>query len=136
MTWVPLASSVRRRRREAEESAREAAAVIDLQFRARLLQHRELWGQFPTGMRPFYLAQRKRCPYCGQLLELDRAPGDRSTWDHVTPRSRGGRGHDGRNKVIAHEACNQAKGDRPPKPCEILFCQITNEIVFAIERHL
>ncbi len=110
----------------------------DLEFRARQILMRELWGQFPLAMRPFFIAQRKLCPYCRHLLVLDRATGNSmpSTWDHVVPRSLGGGGHQDRNKVLAHAGCNRRKGDRAPHPCERLFCQITNEIVFSLARAL
>jgi hypothetical protein len=59
-----------------------------------------------------------RCHYCG----------DTSTgWDHVIPRSRGGR-HALWNRVLACDDCNQAKGDLfPACPCD--FC------IAAIEQH-
>jgi 5-methylcytosine-specific restriction endonuclease McrA len=114
----------------------EGKAAQDLTYRARLLQHVELWGNLPVKMRPFWIAQRSRCSICGHRLALDRAGNLAATWDHVMPRARGGGGHEARNKAIAHRGCNQGKGDRPPTACELLFCEVTNEIVFSLERIL
>ena len=49
------------------------------------------------------------CQYCGQTVALRE-----STFDHVVPRSRGGRTH-WENVVIACRACNQRKGNRLPE---------------------
>lgn len=43
----------------------------------------------------------------------------RVTADHVRPRC-AGHTLDG-NKLLAHEACNVRKGDRQPRPCEIIY---------------
>lgn len=128
------AGLVQRRQAKADEERRESAAALDLAYRARLLQHRELWGLFPIKMRPFFIAQRSRCSICGNRMALDRAGHLMATWEHVIPRARGGGGHEARNKVIAHKGCNTLKGDRAPTACELLFCQVTNEIVFSISR--
>lgn len=125
---------VQRQKDRAEESVREAAAGLDLTYRARLLLRRELWGMFPVKMRPFWIAQRGRCSICGGRMALERDVQHLATWDHVIPRARGGGGHEARNKVIAHRPCNQHKGDRAPTACELLFCIVTNEIVFSINR--
>lgn len=114
------------------ERIRDAAAVKELQYRSSLISHVALWGNFPVTMRPFWLAQRSRCPYCGEQIDLERGARHRSSWDHVVPSSAGGRGHADKNKVLAHQPCNQRKGDRMPTACEVLFCQVTNEIVAAM----
>lgn len=101
----------------------------------KLLRLKYLWGQFNQEMRPFWLAQRKRCPYCGYNIPLastEKNDITRSTWDHVYPRSRW-RSHR-LSYVICHSACNTIKGDRHPHPCEVLFRDFTNEIVGDIFR--
>lgn len=117
---------------KAREHDRDAEALKELHIRAGLVEERALWGNFPRTMRPFWIAQRARCPYCGERIELRRGRREQSTWDHVRPVSAGGRGHSERNKVIAHSPCNCSKGDRMPYACEVLFCQVTNEIVAAM----
>lgn len=113
--------------------ARADAFLSALLERRGLLRRLDLWSTLPNKMRPFFLAQRSLCPYCGGRLELDvRSPKhpSRSTWDHVWPKraSVAGRGRV-RNKVLAHSHCNTLKGGRRPAPCEVLFCEITNIIV-------
>lgn len=72
------------------------------------------------------------CPYCGRTMSVwesvhsDRVP----NWDHVIPKSQNG-GRVG-NVVLAHMGCNVDKGARAPRPCELLFCWITNTIVDAM----
>lgn len=83
-------------------------------------------------MRPFYLAQWSRCPYCGERLPIGRCPKtQKATWDHVHPKSKTGRGRQD-NKVLAHSRCNTRKANRLPYPCEILFLEVTTEIAKAI----
>ncbi len=53
-----------------------------------------------------FLRDRFRCQYCG-----GRAPTEELTFDHVVPRSRGGR-TTWDNVVTACVACNRSKGDR------------------------
>ncbi len=53
-----------------------------------------------------FLRDRFQCQYCGT-----RAPTEELTFDHVVPRSRGGR-TTWTNVVTACVACNRAKGDR------------------------
>jgi 5-methylcytosine-specific restriction endonuclease McrA len=68
----------------------------------------------PTARRPaftrfnVFLRDRFSCQYCGQSL-----PAERLTFDHVIPRSRGGRTEWG-NVVTACEPCNLRKGHRLP----------------------
>lgn len=49
-----------------------------------------------------------RCQYCG-----DRRPMDQLTYDHVVPKSKGGR-TTWENIVMACYGCNEKKGDRTP----------------------
>lgn len=74
-----------------------------------------------------YGLQRSRCYLCTGLL---RNKADKS-FDHVRPDSRlKGRTMRERraNLLLAHPPCNQAKGDREPYACELLY------LVFVQER--
>lgn len=53
-----------------------------------------------------YLRDKGRCQYCGQRISRNKA-----TYDHVTPRSKGGRTN-WENIVIACVSCNRRKGDK------------------------
>jgi 5-methylcytosine-specific restriction endonuclease McrA len=71
----------------------------------------------PTAKRPaftrfnVFLRDRFACQYCGQSF-----PSHELTFDHVIPRSKGGRTH-WENVVAACSACNLLKGDRLPDVC-------------------
>lgn len=56
-----------------------------------------------------YVRDAGRCQYCGK-----RVPRDDITYDHVIPRSKGGR-TTWENIVIACLTCNQRKGGRTPE---------------------
>jgi hypothetical protein len=65
------------------------------------------------------------CPLCGGPLREDRTLHASevhwsTTVDHVWPLSLGGRNGFG-NILLAHRACNSAKGGREPYPCEIIW---------------
>lgn len=108
------------------------------------VDHLIAWGNFPRKLRRLYIAQNGKCPYCGHQIPMlpspskwQRAePGDRHpTKDHVNPR----RPPDGPgdtlrigNRVVACLWCNKEKGCRPPRPCEVLFAEITGELVIAM----
>lgn len=119
-----------------EEMISEGRQASRLDRLGRLLANRMPWGNLPVRMRAFYIAQRKRCGICGEALVIDRRGGDQATWDHVIPRSERGGGFDRKNKILAHRQCNTIKGNRPPTGCELLFCTVTNEIVFSTTREL
>lgn len=93
-----------------------------------------LWGILRASMRPYWLAQRGRCPLCGQSLGLNVGlhyhDGDRVTWEHVHPKQT--HAHRPHNKVLAHRACNGAKGARQPRPCEVLYCEFVAAMVADI----
>jgi 5-methylcytosine-specific restriction endonuclease McrA len=55
-----------------------------------------------------YARDRGRCQYCGVGVKKNEF-----TYDHVTPRSRGGRTR-WENIVVSCLPCNQLKGDRAP----------------------
>ncbi|MGM0561308.1 MAG: HNH endonuclease [Pseudomonadota bacterium] len=61
-----------------------------------------------------FLRDRFECQYCG-----DRLPAEDLTFDHVTPRSRGGR-TTWHNVVTACQSCNLIKGNRMPRDCGML----------------
>jgi 5-methylcytosine-specific restriction endonuclease McrA len=64
-------------------------------------------------------AQRGCCYLCGRLVTLKYA-----TFDHVVPKSRGGGSL--ANKLLAHKHCNGRKGNREPRPCELLYLRSIN----------
>lgn len=91
------------------------------------------WESLPLFMRPFWLAQRQKCAYCGQNMPRQVAyqikgirTMRRTNWDHVLPKAAGGK--DWKNRVLAHAICNQRKDSRLPYPCEVFFCEVTTEI--------
>lgn len=68
-----------------------------------------------------WLAQGRRCYLCGgRLRDLPHPSDGAPTRDHVKPRVTGGRKR--RNVLLAHAGCNRSKGARPPKPCELIYC--------------
>ena len=60
-----------------------------------------------------FLRDRFSCQYCG-----DGFPASSLTFDHVIPRSRGGRTM-WTNVVTACQSCNLHKGDRLPRECGV-----------------
>lgn len=86
----------------------------------------------PIKMRKYWRAQKGICPYCGNRLSVSRKQTHMTTWDHVTPKSNGGVGP--QNKVLAHARCNWRKGFRLPTPCEVLFLDSVNLIIFKNKR--
>jgi 5-methylcytosine-specific restriction endonuclease McrA len=85
-------------------------------------------NRLPKKMRKYWRAQNGVCPYCGNTLTVSMEKLWRPTFDHVTPK-RIAHGKEG-NKVVAHENCNQRKGSRLPRPCELLFLFAINQRVF------
>lgn len=79
--------------------------------------------------RPLYRAQRYLCYLCGhRVFDHHWLPRQQEpSIDHVRPKVHG-YGRPG-NKLIAHRRCNMEKGSRKPRPCELLFLAVTNEIV-------
>lgn len=60
-----------------------------------------------------FLRDRFSCQYCGSSFPVHEL-----TFDHVQPRSKGGR-TDWNNIVTACGACNLAKGDKTPNECRM-----------------
>ncbi len=56
-----------------------------------------------------YVRDRRRCQYCGRIV-----PRPEATYDHVVPRSQGGKTL-WENVVICCVPCNQRKGGRTPE---------------------
>lgn len=56
-----------------------------------------------------YARDQQKCQYCGKHV-----PRHRLTWDHVVPRSRGGKSN-WENLVVACEPCNSQKRDLTPE---------------------
>lgn len=79
--------------------------------------------------RTMFRAQSGICPGCGQALPRKWGC-TRLTFDHVWPISKVGAwdAFEG-NVVLMHRKCNEAKSDRRPHPCEVLF-------LFAVNRRL
>lgn len=61
-----------------------------------------------------FLRDRFSCQYCGQPFKAHQL-----TFDHVVPRSRGGR-TSWDNIVTACQCCNTVKGNRMPKDCGMI----------------
>jgi 5-methylcytosine-specific restriction endonuclease McrA len=57
-----------------------------------------------------------KCSICGDALNRKHGDGDPAqiTFDHVVPRSKGGR-DEFENIKLAHALCNQRKGDQLPE---------------------
>jgi hypothetical protein len=79
-------------------------------------------------------AQHRRCYLCDTVLQdfagnHIRAP----SRDHVRPRhpEKGRTLGSFLNILLAHTKCNNRKGRRVPRPCEVLFLEAINEIVAA-----
>src|SRR5690606_41742460 len=66
---------------------------------------------FPARRSSDLLRDRFECQYCG-----DNYPSEELTFDHVLPRSRGGR-TTWENVVTACQSCNLVKGSRLPREC-------------------
>lgn len=64
-----------------------------------------------------FLRDKGRCQYCGK-----RTPRHEATYDHVIPRSKGGR-TTWENIVIACVPCNRHKADRTPKQARMRLRQ-------------
>jgi 5-methylcytosine-specific restriction endonuclease McrA len=88
-------------------------------FEMRLPSVISLKDYVPTARRPaftrfnVFLRDRFACQYCGQQF-----PTQELTFDHVVPRSRGGR-TTWENVVTACAACNLRKGNRMPAHCDM-----------------
>jgi 5-methylcytosine-specific restriction endonuclease McrA len=71
-------------------------------------------------------AQDKICFLCGEKMYPVSVKNPVLGWsiDHVRPKSAGNART--RNSLISHTRCNSAKGDREPRPCELLFLEAVN----------
>jgi 5-methylcytosine-specific restriction endonuclease McrA len=72
--------------------------------------------------------QNGLCYLCGS----EWYPGHALLWptlDHVVPHSKGGRRSG--NLLVAHACCNVAKGNRSPKPCEMIYLAAANAMRVA-----
>lgn len=71
--------------------------------------------------------QNRRCAGCGKRA-WPHLPGyhpNRLTIDEVVPQAKGGRRVLG-NQVAMHRACNEAKADRLPNGCELIWLALVN----------
>jgi len=96
---------------------------IDKQRRARLYAKSQIEGSQPgrtatnNDIFRYLLAQEQdfHCPYCTRRLELGEAlDGNATNADHILPRSLTRVKRERSHLVIAHRACNAAKGDSVP----------------------
>jgi CRISPR-associated endonuclease Csn1 len=58
--------------------------------------------------------QKHYCPYCEQRIELGEALGSETEREHILPRTLTRVGGKRSQLVLAHKACNNAKGNRTP----------------------
>lgn len=86
--------------------------------------HRQIINRMAK--RQYWRAQDGRCGICGRPIR-PAFGSPQLTFDHVWPKSRtaGAFFPDG-NYVLAHQACNHAKADRRPTPCEVLLLHAVN----------
>lgn len=98
-------------------------ASIDKNRKARLYAKRQIESTIPgrtatsNDIFRYLLAQEQdfHCPYCSKRLELgDALDGNASNVDHILPRSLTQVKRLRSHLVIAHRACNAAKGDEVP----------------------
>lgn len=80
-------------------------------------------GRYRRRRRALHELQEQRCYLCDRVFA--RARKLWATFDHVTPKALGGKW--GGNVVLAHQVCNHEKGDRAPRPCELLYLAAINE---------
>jgi hypothetical protein len=66
--------------------------------------------------------QQQRCYLCNRPFGPRRWAWP--TFDHVTPQVMGGVW--GGNVLLAHARCNEAKADRAPRACELLYLDAIN----------
>lgn len=96
-------------------------------FEMRLPSVISLKDYVPTARRPaftrfnVFLRDRFVCQYCGQQF-----PTPELTFDHVVPRSRGGK-TTWENVVTACSACNLRKGSRLPEQCGMMPLRRPNQ---------
>jgi CRISPR-associated endonuclease Csn1 len=96
---------------------------IDKHRRARLYAKHQIEGNNPGSTATnndifrYLLAQEQdfHCPYCSKRLELSETlDGNATNVDHILPRSLTQVKRERSHLVIAHRACNAAKGDHVP----------------------
>ncbi|WP_407695738.1 HNH endonuclease [Sphingomonas changnyeongensis] len=73
-------------------------------------------------MRRLYKAQSGICAGCGKRIVLGQQgdPRKAASFDHVIPRSEGGR-RVATNGLLKHAACNEARGNRPANGCDLIW---------------
>ncbi|MEH3107920.1 MAG: hypothetical protein PGN09_11770 [Sphingomonas fennica] len=83
--------------------------------------------QLQAQRRALRWAQGSICAGCGGHLpaakRLKRFDPDYPTFDHVLPRSAGGR-RVLANGLLKHQRCNQARGNQPPTGCDMLWLML------------
>lgn len=86
-----------------------------------------------------YLAITPLCQKRGAQMDFSRphptkTPKAYATWDHIFPKGQR-RGHEGRYQMLACYACNNARGNAPPKPEHIAIAQDLWERWFAAHQN-
>ena len=142
-TTMPVLSpeAVARREELAGKAAALARVISEGGITAEIMKGGMPWEKLrlPRNWRLLYAAQGGLCSLCGEFMlprsNVSRARGTISE-EHVQPRSRGGGGRDARNVVLAHTACNTAKGRRLPTKEELQYAEAIWDRVEAAQAAL
>lgn len=126
IAWLAALSAARRTLRAAGWSAQEA---IDAQLNTRRPVRFSVWAEAVyrrAELVVLFMLQDGQCYLCDEAMRARgvRQSPDDATRDHVVPRRR--LGSDQHNLLAAHRRCNEAKADRPPYPCELLYLEAIN----------
>lgn len=100
---------------------------------------RKQWRPGKGIMSRRYTAQRGRCYICNGRMATGMSKSNMpnvASRDHVFPRSTHRLYFDHtRNILLAHSNCNNRKGDREPYACEVLYLEVTNNILYGYEEN-
>ena len=98
----------------------------------RLVKYRKIpHRHMELSRRNIYIRDNYTCQYCGVSY-----PARMLTWDHVVPRSKGGR-NSWDNLVTACQSCNQKKGDRDLSELEDMkLIRVPRALTVHTSRHL
>lgn len=104
------------------------------------ISNKVIWGAYPKTFRRRWRAQYGVCYLCGKRLSTDILRPSRdlaTTREHVIPKIALRKMYPPKLQstqaekyiLLAHNKCNNRKGERMPFACELLFLSITNEIL-------
>lgn len=124
--WLAELSAARRALRAAGWSAAEAIAA---QLRTSRIRRFSAFAQGEVRraeLIDLFQLQGGVCYLCPAPMRARNGhqTRDDATRDHVVPKRRKGR--DVGNILAAHRSCNEAKGDRAPYPCELIYLEAVN----------